>query len=321
MTIRVRTLRAAPLVRPRLTLTDAALAVLIVALAVVAAVTLGQRIGRWPTPIGVGVPLGYAWLLLGGALLAGRLHAQHRRLSRLIAQQQRDHAALRRHTAGSAHDMRAPMVTVSSYLELLAAGDFGPLPAAAQRAAAQAARAAARARLLVEATLAASTCDRGPTTDPVTLVDLNAVVGDVVAALGADIARTHAELAVATLPAIRGSEPAYFRIFENLVQNALRYTKANSPPRIEIAVSEGAHGVEITVRDEGCGIRADDRERVFVDRVRGPQSGATGLGLGLATVRELVDDVGGSVWIDPAVIDGTCVRVWLPFAAGSPTAP
>ena len=50
---------------------------------------------------------------------------------------------------------------------------------------------------------------------------------------------------------------------------------------------------------------------------RGENESVEGRGLGLATVRRLVTELGGRVWIDPDVADGTLVRVALPAAPGS----
>ena len=63
------------------------------------------------------------------------------------------------------------------------------------------------------------------------------------------------------------------------------------------------------------GIAPEQHGRVFEEGARGDGARALpGAGLGLATVRSLVAAQDGRVWIDPAVTDGTCIRVSLPAA-------
>ena len=292
---------------------------LLEAVALSVALIAAYRAGERAVLLSAAVLLLHAWLALAAAVILQRMRSMRRVLRDEMARLLSDYGALRRQTAAVAHDMRAPLVTVNSYLELLAAGEFGPLPAAAKVAAERATRASTRSRMLVDATLAASLGERSETRAPAVLVDLNAVLSDVILSLGADITRSHALVSVGSLPPVRGSEAAYYRIFENLVQNGLRYAKSGTAPRVQIVGSERAYGVDIAVRDDGRGIREDERERVFLERVRGSNAAGQGSGLGLATVRDLVTSLGGSVWIDPDLADGTCVRVRFPLAIGAST--
>lgn len=82
-------------------------------------------------------------------------------------------------------------------------------------------------------------------------------------------------------------------IFGNLLDNALRY----SPPqgRIEMVVDVQSDSVSIEVRDEGPGLAPEQFERVFERFYRAPGEPAGGSGLGLATVKSLVEQLGGRV--------------------------
>ena len=66
------------------------------------------------------------------------------------------------------------------------------------------------------------------------------------------------------------------------------------------------------MRDWGIGIARREQERVFGLYERADDTTAPGSGIGLATVRRLVQEQGGRVWIDPLITDGTCVRLALP---------
>ena len=105
------------------------------------------------------------------------------------------------------------------------------------------------------------------------------------------------------------------RILNNLISNALRYTDSGG---VLVGVRHQASGqVRIDVWDTGCGIAPEHQQRVFEEfyQVRTPAGrtgeGARGLGLGLATVRRLVDLVGGRIALASRPGKGTRVALWL----------
>lgn len=97
------------------------------------------------------------------------------------------------------------------------------------------------------------------------------------------------------------------RIIQNILTNAIKYTRTGG-----IWIDYGGDRREffVEVRDTGVGIPGDRLDDVFKRFYRGGDS--TGIGLGLAIVRELVDVMGGRVEMKSAVGEGTVVRVWLP---------
>jgi signal transduction histidine kinase len=220
--------------------------------------------------------------------------------------------ALREETAAVAHDLRSPLVTVRSYIELVDQGSYGPLPLEARQALERAVDASSRAQSLVESTLRRH---RGGQIDLVAgreLTQLDQVLRDVRVDLGAQLAAAGARIDVDPLPAVLGSRDELARVFRNLVENALKHAAPGSVPRVRVSASVIGNRCEIEVRDWGAGIAPVDQERVFTRHARGARS--EGSGIGLATVRQIVDGLGGQVWIDPEVADGTSVRISLPAA-------
>jgi signal transduction histidine kinase len=103
------------------------------------------------------------------------------------------------------------------------------------------------------------------------------------------------------------------RVLRNLLDNAVRHAKS----RIEITVAARGDQVVLTVGDDGPGIPAADRIRVFdrfvrIDADRSRDGGGTGLGL--AIVAEIVSAHSGTVAIDERPGGGTLVTVTLPAA-------
>ena len=114
-----------------------------------------------------------------------------------------------------------------------------------------------------------------------------------------DLTRAHHVQAAmeADLPAIRVDAKAIAQVIYTLVENAAKY----SPPQTPITVSAkrgGGELIEFAVEDEGRGIPAELRERVFEKFFRGTAEGqGRGVGLGLAIARGLVASHGGNIWI------------------------
>lgn len=104
-------------------------------------------------------------------------------------------------------------------------------------------------------------------------------------------------------------------VLDNLVENALKYTPSGTV--ITISLHDEDDGVVLRVADDGPGIAAGDRERVFERFYRGnPQAPVAGTGLGLAIVRQIAQRWGGTAEL--SVGDGTSISVYLP--AGDPVA-
>jgi two-component system sensor histidine kinase MprB len=116
----------------------------------------------------------------------------------------------------------------------------------------------------------------------------------------------HAELE----PTVVTGLPARLeRAVSNLLDNAVKYSAPGEP--VEIAL----RGKELTVRDHGPGISAEDLPHVFDRFYRGADARARpGSGLGLAIVRQVVDQQGGSVAAERAPGGGTLMRMRLPGA-------
>jgi signal transduction histidine kinase len=109
------------------------------------------------------------------------------------------------------------------------------------------------------------------------------------------------------------------RVLFNLIVNAIRYTPADGSVVVCARALAGGNGVEVEVVDNGKGVPADERERVFEPFYRAGEDGTArssdGTGLGLAISRAIVEAHGGRIWLEPATPRGTRVRFTLPAAA------
>jgi signal transduction histidine kinase len=115
-----------------------------------------------------------------------------------------------------------------------------------------------------------------------------------------------------TMIEIKADKLSLLRVFRNLVDNALKYGgKDLSEIRIEYRESERFHTFSIS--DNGVGIEGEDYEKIFALFQRDAKSkGVEGAGLGLAIVREIAEQHGGKVWIEPGKERGTTFHISLP---------
>ncbi len=267
-----------------------------------------------------GASLDRSWLMeqAAAAFVAGLLFVTLGAVVLTQFQATRRHAKREtlRELASMAHDLKGPLSTVTSYVDLIAESALGPVNEGTRVAAQSASDASMCARELVESTLllhAEGLAARGV---GVCSVDLRELIRDVTDALRAEIAGKQAQVTVEPLPRVMGSVPMLFRVLENLVQNAVEYCRPGEPPVVVISGSSANDRAEIAVWERGIGIAAQDAERVFQDAARaiGARVTADGHGLGLATMRRMVRELGGEVWVDVSSVEGTTVRLSLPIA-------
>jgi signal transduction histidine kinase len=140
-------------------------------------------------------------------------------------------------------------------------------------------------------------------------VDLDEVVAELLRDLAADGNGmiVHRE----QLPVVSGDPGLVAQVLANLLQNAARYRHPDRELEITLRVSREPRAWVLAVCDNGQGIAPEDAERVFEPGVRGcAAAGTTGSGIGLATVRSLMQRIGGAAWVEPTDLAGAqiCLR-------------
>ncbi|WDZ93310.1 ATP-binding protein [Nocardiopsis sp. HUAS JQ3] len=118
------------------------------------------------------------------------------------------------------------------------------------------------------------------------------------------------------LPEVAADPGLLERVLANVVGNALRFSPPDRPP--SVTASWTGDQVELLVNDHGPGVPEHERERMFVPFQRlGDTDGSTGLGLGLALSRGLMEAMGGSLLPETTPGGGLTLRLTLPVAGAA----
>ncbi|MBI3786413.1 MAG: HAMP domain-containing histidine kinase [Deltaproteobacteria bacterium] len=151
-------------------------------------------------------------------------------------------------------------------------------------------------------------------------IDADHMVRNVVSACRFQLEGAGVDVSIEALPRIFGDATQLNQVFTNLIDNAIKYM--GDVPRKEIAIRCTTQGdrYRFAVCDSGPGIEPKDREKVFRLFARlAPNGSAAGEGVGLATVRAIINHHGGRIWVDSTPGQGSTFYFTLPKAAAEPS--
>jgi len=121
------------------------------------------------------------------------------------------------------------------------------------------------------------------------------------------------------LPALKADPLLFRRVLENLLGNAVKFSPAHS--RVTLGARVEDSSIRFTVQDQGPGIAVDDLAHLFEIFYRGQREGDTqGFGLGLATVKRIIDVHDGRIWVDTAPGRGCTFAFTFPLKTKVPEA-
>jgi PAS domain S-box-containing protein len=175
---------------------------------------------------------------------------------------------------------------------------------------------AQRMQTIIEGILAYSTLDKK--TQPIEKIDLNELVESIKTDLELIIKEKDAILITCELPDIEGAPILIQQLFYNLIHNALKFSKADEPPRVIISFTvlnnEGIDLVQITIKDNGIGLDVINAEKIFnaFERLHSKDQ-YEGNGLGLALCRKIAKRHGGTITATGEKDNGAEFIVTLPL--------
>jgi signal transduction histidine kinase len=196
------------------------------------------------------------------------------------------------------HDLRTPLRHIAGFSRILV-NDFGAVMAVAAREHLQQIEAAVRRmEMMVEALLKMAVLRRRSLR--LSHSELNPIVDGVIAMLRPECEGRDVEWRIAKLPALDCDPTLMAQVFQNLLGNALKYSRGRASAVIEVdSITRPGKPAIIFVRDNGAGFNMKYAERLFgVFQRFHSESEFEGTGVGLATVHRIIQKHGGVIWAE-----------------------
>ncbi len=259
---------------------------------------------RWSYALGLAALVG---LVLVGAFVTLGSAAREIRLSRL----QTDFVS------SVSHELRTPLTSIQMFVETLQSGRLRD-PARIQECLDLLGQETERLNRRIERVLGWARMEAGRRSYEFEAVPARGVVDEAIRAVRSQTLLDEPEISVEIppdLPDLHGDRDALVEALVNLLQNAIRYTP--EPRRIAVKAASRGRTVGLTVEDNGPGIAARHRRRIFekfyqADNLLASPITGRGTGLGLAIVRSVVRAHGGKISLETEVGAGSRFTMWLP---------
>ncbi len=209
------------------------------------------------------------------------------------------------------HDLRAPLRAIDGFSAILRE-DYAPqLDAEGLRLFGVVSDNARKMAQLIDDILALSRAGRMDL--ELAQLDMNDLVDAVWAGLAPQCAGRPVEFQRADLPSVCADRRALQQVWQNLLDNALKFSDHRDPARIEVSAQRHDDLIWFEVKDNGVGFNADYRDKLFglFQRLHGMDE-FVGTGVGLAIVKRFVQKHGGQVAAEGAVNVGARFRFGLP---------
>ena len=156
----------------------------------------------------------------------------------------------------------------------------------------------------------------GASSKPAERVDCDSVVRNAMSKLADAIEESDAELRVGQLPTVTANRVELVQLFQNLIDNAIKY-RGNTRPLVEISGERQGDVWLFHVKDNGIGIAREYQEKIFeAFRRLHSDDEYEGTGIGLAICKKIVERLGGRIWVESEVGQGTEFLFTLPISSG-----
>ncbi len=252
---------------------------------------------------------------IAGAIENSHLYAEtleaDMALQRQAQELARSNAELEQFAYIASHDLQEPLRVIAGYVNLLEDRYADKLDQDARDFIGYATDAAHRMRALINDLLQYSRVETHG--NPFERMDCNRALSEALADLEVSVSESDAEVTADPLPEVIGDHIQITHLFENLISNAIKFRKDDCPPKIHVSCGRAEDSWQISVADNGTGIRPRYQERIFGMFKRAhKRSKYPGTGIGLALCLKIVERHGGRIWVESAVDQGSTFHFTIP---------
>lgn len=229
------------------------------------------------------------------------------------AELERANADLQQFAYSASHDLQEPLRTIKIYSELLQKTCADSLGERGNEFVSHTVQAATRLDSLLKNLRIYTQVSQSD--EPAGESEAAEALRKALLDLEGTIKESGASISSVPLPRVRMNEFQLEQVFQNIIGNAIRYSR-ELPPHVEIAAVRQEEEWLFTVRDNGIGIEARFAEQIF-GMFKRLHSGAEypGTGMGLAICKRIIERAGGRIWVESAPGEGSTFYFTIPAVA------
>jgi signal transduction histidine kinase len=210
----------------------------------------------------------------------------------------------------ASHDLQEPLRMVTSYLQILSSRYKDKLDPEAVEFIGYALDGSSRMKNLISGLLEFSRLNN--ITD-LKKMNTNATLSSVLENLSFHIKESNAEIKSDDLPELTADPNLIAKLFQHLISNAIKF-KNTDPLQIKISVEKTDDAYRFSIKDNGIGIPKEYFEKIFIIFQRlHAKNKYPGTGIGLALCKKIVEQHGGTMWVESEVDHGATFYFTIPF--------
>lgn len=198
----------------------------------------------------------------------------------------------------AAHDLKAPLAAIQSFLRIMLDGYVGNLNEKQRHMMERSSLRITELLRLISDLLDIPRIEMGQIFQEMQPISIEPIINNFVEEASSLAKEKGIKFSVdipAGLPQINGSAPRLQQVVINLVNNAINYTKEGE---VKIQVNKSKGHILVSVIDTGCGISVEELDNVFDDFFRGSNTEVRGTGLGLSISKRIIEAHGGRIWVE-----------------------
>jgi light-regulated signal transduction histidine kinase (bacteriophytochrome) len=210
----------------------------------------------------------------------------------------------------TSHDLQEPLLTLTSFAELLLEEHTEALNDEGKLFVEYINKSADRMRKLVAGLMEYARIGKN---EIPTILNCEQIVNEVILDLNVKITKSNAIVNVKYLPQLNGFKTDIRLLFQNLISNAIKFSKENATPTITISCNENSNEYVFCVEDNGIGIDKNNIEQIFIIfKQLNNRENYTGYGIGLAHCKKIIELHGGEIWVESVLGKGSQFKFSIP---------
>ena len=211
----------------------------------------------------------------------------------------------------ASHDLQEPLRMITSYLQIVSSRYKDKIDQEGVEFIGYALDGSARMKNLINGLLEFSRLNN--ITD-VKKMNTNATLTAVLQGLEFYINESKAEIKSDDLPELIADQALISKLFQHLISNAIKFRTETTPPKIKISVQKLDSAYQFSISDNGIGIQPEYFDKIFIIFQRlHAKNKYPGTGIGLALCKKIVEQHGGTLWVESEPNQGTTFYFTIPF--------